>query len=556
MRVPFLVVGVAVGAFGAGFLVRDLLEDSTTVVTPDVASVAPPPDHRPAPPNSDPRPATTVPFRPDVEKNEEPAGKDGRTELPASFGSLITGRVLDDGGRPLFRAPVMCGPPPSELDAKRLQSQIQKEWRRASTDREGRFQFLMRGRPCCLCVAVPGFVVKDVGPFVPRAGHHELPDIQLDKGVTISGRVLDGQGKPMVWKTVVASVHGRPPTLAQAMRRGASPSVWGPLVRSYLPHRPRPLRALSDKDGRYTLQGLEAREYWLSMHCGDWLPVPAGQFVNAPATGVDFTLAKGGIIRGRVINPDPTQAAFEYGVVFRGADGDEIKWATTERDGSFELAGFDEQTGSLEAAIGGEEFQTMIQSGVRPPGPGVVRGVSIGPGRCLEDVRIVLDRTVPTVGRVVDEEGNALAGCRVVVEGGGLHDIEVETDAEGRFRFAGLPRRPLTLKAHAEDRVTLPVEMAPDGAAHEIVARRPGEIVLDATLGGTRSSPLGIYLTRADGDEVGCGPLRQGKNPVRDLYPGTYRIVIKDPETERELRKLGPVEVRGGGPVHLTVVIR
>lgn len=187
---------------------------------------------------------------------------------------------------------------------------------RGRTDAAGRFRF-DRVAPGPLRVEItpdrapaPEWFDVDLA-----AGQTAVHDVRLEAGVTLSGRVVDEQGRPIAGARV-----GEGWTLYRA--------------------------ATTDADGRYELPGFGSRGY-PDVHCTAEgyvrQAVERPELRGAPIT-LDFRMPRGLATAGRVVDPHGAPLADVYVQAFAFDRGDpgglfDLAAARTGADGSFHLRG-------------------------------------------------------------------------------------------------------------------------------------------------------------------------------------------------------------------------
>ena len=112
----------------------------------------------------------------------------------------ITGRVVDEGGRPVPGAEVEIAPFRDELRAER---------RSTIADDEGRFVFDDLAETAYALRAAPAGYVADDGDFRPTYHPGDVATVRVVKGGVVTGTVTDADGEPAAGAFVRAQqVHG------------------------------------------------------------------------------------------------------------------------------------------------------------------------------------------------------------------------------------------------------------------------------------------------------------------------------------------------------------
>jgi protocatechuate 3,4-dioxygenase beta subunit len=285
--------------------------------------------------------------------------------------------------------------------------------RTAATDEKG--VALMEGLPAeeyDVVATAPTFTTVAVEGVQVGRGRVLPMTIRLGPGVSISGKVVDAEGKP----------------IAGAYAFGLHQPSWSPCVGQ-----------LTRKDGTFTLDGLREGTYML--FAGDEEHGTAElNRIASPSEGHVITLRGAGAIAGRVTTADgkPVPAfqlrpvasrpfGYEYSHVVNVSDADG-KYRTMLPPGPYEL-------------------RVSTEDG----GYAVAEKILVEPG---QDARadVVLGTTGIVRGVVTDPSGTHLEGAEVFVNMGGMpggpsREHYARTDADGRFEVRRLGLEKVTLHA-------------------------------------------------------------------------------------------------------------
>jgi protocatechuate 3,4-dioxygenase beta subunit len=366
---------------------------------------------------------------------------------------VVTGRVLDAEGNPAPGVRV-------RTHDRRIPDTV--------TDTRGEFRFeRLAAKPYFLHGELPGAspeLVSRTLEVTPREGAEvRVPDLRLERGGVVTGTVLDDQGQPLAGVALEVVAAG---TLSEEV----------PLATR---HRP---RAQTAPDGTYHLR----------LPLGRWLLVPAlylglggADFVDfspdyrelsvtADQTpGADFTLHRGDLLRGKVLD--------NWG---RPAAGVEVQ-ATSVGFGGHYAAAITDAEGRFTGLLFPRRDVVRVTVHSRDRLYGAEIRVVIARGGSLVIAR--LKRLIPVTGVVTDGNGTPIADA--VVDLFGLTRGERETldrlnrtftDARGRFALGLFPA----------DRYAVLVEANGfGGSVHDPLAPRRGR----------PPSPLIFRLERADG---------------------------------------------------------
>jgi hypothetical protein len=262
----------------------------------------------------------------------------------------------------------------------------------------------LKTRRCLVFLAVQVFLATGIGLAQEDAG---VPT----GGRTVTGRVVDAEGRPMpgveVW---------RPHTLQEKMGRAV--------------RRP---AAVSGPDGRFTVSNLRLQEA-LTACPAEWLPAearledtsgkpleirlqPAARLVGRvvdgrgdPVPGLDVTVQLAGWSTGCVILSPPKPCV----------GSPQFRAGATDADGRFVFESMHPGWFTISASDG-TDYR-------------VVRWEAL-PGKNGREVEIALPgKLVPLEGRVVDADGKPVEGAQVRVSGARPPSDE-QTDETGAYRF-------------------------------------------------------------------------------------------------------------------------
>jgi hypothetical protein len=195
---------------------------------------------------------------------------------PAQDAARISGRVIDDRGRPVGAASIYLigGPPPGA--------------RTAITREDGRFT-LTDVPPAAYTMTIAKNAYPTIrygetrpdGPGAPiqvGAGQTVSLDIRLPRGAVIAGRVIDDAGDPIAGREIILSRLSAP----------ASPRVKG-------------LYPRSNSRGQYRIIGLPAGTYAV----GAAAPRLSGAATRVPPDSVTVTVAEGDERKGVDLRASP-----------------------------------------------------------------------------------------------------------------------------------------------------------------------------------------------------------------------------------------------------------
>lgn len=326
-------------------------------------------------------------------------------------GLEVRGQVVNEWRAPLSEATVVA----RRLEPGREGLGLEDIDPRATSGAEGSFLLsgLEKGR-YILKVNHATHATRTRPEIEIDAATSEIPEIVLVPQAEIGGWVTDTAGQPVAG----AIVYGG--------RAGEESSAM----------------VLSDDDGRFVLSGFPpGTRVYLRAEAPGY--TQGKEMVTTPQTDVVLVVRPHGVLRGRVEDSDTRAPLREFRIWM--ARGSEEKNFRSE-DGSFEWQGLPPGRWNFIAQAPGYQKAEL-------------REVEIRSGEPTEGVVFLLRRGVELTGRVVDDEtGEALPNVTV-----GYHDAsepedpawlrftrnKQTTDAEGNFKFEGVPSVKVTVIANS-----------------------------------------------------------------------------------------------------------
>jgi protocatechuate 3,4-dioxygenase beta subunit len=413
--------------------------------------------------------------------------------LPRSVGRIV-GTVRDADGRPVAGALVIAG----------------EWWQAASattTDDDGAYVLGRRWHGMVDVVAgAPGFVrAEGRAPAAGSDGDSRL-DLVLLRGRRVSGRVLDAA-------TGLGLAGATFPDVYDAL----APPPSGPGGAFELTLDP----ASSTLDARAPGYGA-AR-----------VALEAG---GRDLTDVELRLPPHVTYTGTVL--DERGAPLADAEVF----ADPGERARSTADGSFAVLGAE---GSAATVC------LVARAGERTPGVALVNGSR------RDGYSLALGAPAPLVGRVLDEQGAAVAGAVVTINMSGgptwhrggnplaalvgryLPLLRTSTDAEGRFRVTGLPTGTYDVSArthaHPGAWVRVRAEVTPGAAPTEVVlVLRPGHLIAGTVRDGRGEPVVGARVSLHSGRDYSAWTEADGEGRFRHegLPPGNVALRVTHPGFE------------------------
>jgi len=272
----------------------------------------------------------------------------------------------------------------------------------ARTDAEGRFKIPHAGDTCEIRVVGDGWLPFQKNGIDPAAGECL---IELSPESTIEGRVAFADGAPVAGAEVWIS-HGSGET--DCIRRPGDSA-----------------KATTDADGRFALRKIDAGPWTLGVR-GDAAGVVAREVAGVAGGTRDLKIAvkRGTKIVGRVVGEDdkPIAHAHVYALADEPRPHPEVE---SGDDGAFALTCLDD--GAYVVRVEAKDHLPSEQADVR--GNGAATTVRLASGLAVE-------------GRLVDPAGKPGKGVFVQLDPlpgeNRKSGLSAQTDADGRFRFAGL----------------------------------------------------------------------------------------------------------------------
>ncbi|MFN2386367.1 MAG: carboxypeptidase regulatory-like domain-containing protein [Thermoanaerobaculia bacterium] len=406
--------------------------------------------------------------------------------LPA-FGGTVSGRLLDESGKPVAGAKVTWAPYRAEeqklLDLTRGQEPAPSG--EVTTGADGRFRVTLEkpGALSSIRIAMPALFAFIEGPF-DSTETTDLEDIQLPAVETVTGKVTDESGKPVAGAKVRLGPLG----------------LFEEDVRFYG-------EGATGADGGFSVSAPEdARD--LTVRATGFAPFRRMRMERKGA-GEKINLKRGGTVRGTVLDAAGQPAA--GAVVVSG----ELA-AETDASGAYRLAGVPPGSRSVEA-LWKEDFAARKDA------------VRVRKGEERE-VPLKLVRAASIAGTVIDEKTRRpIGGASVQVSSSSLPNIfgreagpvarKARTDARGRFRIPGLVAQRYTVRASRDG--FLPVSMSSVSAATQSRASLAIALTRAASVSGRVRTPEGqpiagarVRVFRGDGPMA----ILNMRNPVASLF--------------------------------------
>jgi large repetitive protein len=399
--------------------------------------------------------------------------------LVVKRGLEARGRVVDSAGQPIAGAEIRLSR--AERGGARFVFQfggMNPEKPDATSGADGSFRVAgLEPGDYALAVTRDGYAPKRVPSVtVVEKGRNEWPPIVLPAGVPIAGVVRSSKGDPVVGAEVFA--------FAEGVSRNSR----------------------TDPEGKFRLEGFGAdRPVMVNVRADGYASLQ--RRVTPSPEEIVLVLKTSGTIRGRVEDAATNRPVTDFTASYtesRGgfAGGMRIVMAGGESeksfqspDGSFELADVPPGKWNVRATSPGYR-------------PAEVSSIEVGEGETKKDVVVSLKKGGVVTGRVLDprrgtgvpnasvswSEGSDASGMGpgmavlARLDGGGA--TAATTDADGRFRFEGLPAGKITLSAEhpdfleasksveLEDETTVELTLALGGSIAGTVVAKDGRTVI------------------------------------------------------------------------------
>jgi protocatechuate 3,4-dioxygenase beta subunit len=411
-------------------------------------------------------------------------------ELRLEAGAIVVGRVIDRGeGTPLAAAIELR--PSGEDQAPRFA--------RAGEDGTFRIEGVPTGRWIADAYA-PGYLSP--GGVELEAGRG-VPELALERGGAIEGRVLDGDGRPIAGATVRALTSGTSPVeLSAEVERDR-------------------LRRYSGRTAASTSDvGTVTNDPQL-LQRGE-LGVMIGPIPPLPSPGSDIARAAAVV--------DPNAAAATAGLLTEppalAVDEARASIWVTGADGRYRIRGFSKAKATV---LAGADGFAEARS----------REVPIDAGQVITGVDVVLTAGTYLVGKVTDQRGAPVIGAEVAAAPKVGAPLAAFSDESGEYRLGPLSgAAELRASAYGHVEVRREIELAAVKGA--TAGERREDFVLevaDATLAGTVEDSTGVPVKGAQLEVVdGAGERRHATAAADgtfsiDLLPrGHVRVRVEHPE--------------------------
>ncbi len=271
---------------------------------------------------------------------------DGPLAIHVQPGESISGRVLDASGAPMSGA---------ALAVKLVKT---RRWRSDETrsDADGQFTFggLTPGEHSIRVRPVPGATQFREQTIHGVAAGSSGVEIAVETGATLRGRVVDGDGRPVAGRDVLA--------FRAARSRFSQPSASG---------------VTTDAHGRFELGGLPSETHRLVLESA-WPDrtlnyLGGGEDILPPADTLEFVLSHGPTIRGSVRDATGQLLPGARVILVENNGKKLVEWSdrgrfTTDENGEFRVLGLHPRR-TYTVEVSADDHAKTKREEVRPDGP-------------------------------------------------------------------------------------------------------------------------------------------------------------------------------------------
>lgn len=239
-------------------------------------------------------------------------------------------------------------------------------------------------------------------------------NFDLEKGGSISGRVLDDQGNSLADIYVSASI----------MDDYSGNGTW------------------TDDSGNYTITNLASGTYRVTVNANDWLRQEKDNItVTAPndTDNINFKLEKGGSIFGQVSDDKNKPLAGIYVYAYVSSTGNYSKGTWTDESGNYTISGL--ASGTYKVTVNANDWATQKKENITVTAPNVT-----------DNINFKLEKGGSISGRVLDDNGQPVKNEWV-----NAHSLDYEiykgnnTDADGYYSIPALPSGIYQVKVNPDD---------------------------------------------------------------------------------------------------------
>ncbi len=347
-----------------------------------------------------------------------------------------------------------------------------------------------------LAVQAAGYLAWSQSLTVDAESPPNPVEVRLERGASLSGRILSERGQP---------IEGAKVSLKDE----------GPMLG--LP----PPGTISDAEGVYRLEGLPVGPQQVQVQHPDYLPERRQLQLDETGTTRDFTLRSGAGLAGQVVDDrnEPVAGAMVSLVAEENPVAVEPRW--TDAEGRFRATGLAPARYSVLVELAGyaPAERTGVEVGSRTP-----------------DLLIQLDRGATLFGQIHGLRAEERLRLQVWATGPARVQVPGTVDGEGRYRIPNLGAGAWQVSARAEGlgrEVSAPLDLPPDQreAFLDLEFATGYALAGAVTRGGNAVEGALVSVQGLAGETAGAVTGPQGRFRVEPLIPGKYRVAVLDRAT-------------------------
>jgi len=416
----------------------------------------------------------------------------------------VVGMVRDESGQPVQGARVELSEQPNRGRQRFPGASGAGMPRPGITDDEGRF--VLRNAPrgtWTIEYVHPHFLPRNEPIELGSGARHDVGVVSLERGLTITGVVVDEDGKPVVDARVTANAVQEAAAnqpAPQTMGRGGAQDQ-------------------SDGVGKFGFFGLAPGTFRISVSREGLFASSVS--VAAGAADLRIVMVKAGELRGVVRANGQLVSGAQINAQVEGATN---SWEQTGADGRFTLGRLPPGQ-PFKLTIRHNDYKTLVVEGAAASASEQAFDLEVG--RVVE-------------GIVVDGGGRPVAGANVQISPPWR---AATTGADGRFRVGGFENVELTVRLLESGRGYIQgdaIQLPPDQNSVRIIAVE-GKTIAGTVLGPDDKPVTAVSLEALDaaGKVVASTWVSDpnGKFEMRGVPPGTYKLRARrwtDLENPRE----------------------
>jgi protocatechuate 3,4-dioxygenase beta subunit len=396
-----------------------------------------------------------------------------------------------------------------------------------ATDADGHYRFeLMLPGSYSANVSAPGHIDGELTPQI-SAGQTTQENVVLRRSAPLSGTVVAQDGTPL------EKVRLR----VRALNISAS--------------------AYSGKDGTFVLDGLEAGRYELEIEHTGYIRQRAS--ADAPSNALRFVLARGGIVRGRVVDATGPIAGAQIAAARDDGRNSNALEAKSDDRGEFELSGLSDGRWTFTAQAGGGKGRWSLEEDEGLPARQARAIVELhGGGTQSIELRIGAGGTIR--GVVHDRHGRPVRAASVYAMAGKAETFPARaiTDANGAFVIEALVEKTYHVGAYKQG-FEEPAAVDDVAVGSKIEITVGDSVFAEGRVVDGAGSPVTRFSLNDKPIEDAGGHFRvpvpsYGKLALRIFAPGFVTAVRQFDVSSDHDATLGDIVLGQGRDLHGTVV--